>query len=240
MIKFRFLEDVRTFKRGEVIELNSPNTILIGDNGCGKSTLLQLLWCNLPHDEYEIKTYETEYKQHLNKCVHLEQTRWEYKSIYELRDKVHIETDYQRVYICDSILKMRENMTNRVFGASRIDLQLGLAANNVSHGQITKLFYIKTTDEIIERREKEDFSGGKALLLIDEVEVGMSIKTQYKLPNSLLAVANDGRFDILASTHNIPIITDSRYNCFDVENRKYVKGLEYMESLKVPQRIGNK
>ncbi len=50
MIKITFLEDLRTFKKGEIIELNSPNTLLVGDNGCGKSTLMQLVWLNLPHE----------------------------------------------------------------------------------------------------------------------------------------------------------------------------------------------
>jgi predicted ATPase len=231
MVKFTFLEDVRTFKKGEVITLDNANTLLVGDNGCGKSTLLQLLWLYLPHEEYELETYENQHNSYIG--------RWEYNAMKNLKDKVVIETDYEVVYVCDSILKLR-NLSKHLDEGGVLDFKIGLNISNASHGEITKIFYIKTTDEMIERREKENFAGGKALLLLDEVEVGLSIKTQCKLPNSLLAVVEDGNFDILVSTHNIPVITDNRYNCFDVENRKYVDGNEYVNSLKVTQKIGNK
>lgn len=225
MIKITFLEDFRKFKQDEVLIFECDKTLLVGNNGTGKSTLLQIIYQSLPHDEYE-NFYVGD--------------RHEYEDVRLNNKKYKVEHDYDYVFIFDPILDDPNKNIHAMDRHPVLSTKTLFAGNRGSTGEFALFKYREYTDLIVDRcngidtvfNENTEPLKGKKLLLIDEPENGLSLKNQYRVAKSILAVCRDGGLDTICTTHSIPFIERPEYSLYDIESKTIVKSDEYLNSLK--------
>lgn len=206
-MKIEFTDDVRGFTKGEVIEFKRSITVLVGNNGSGKSTLLDSISGKLINEPSILDDNLHNYKrQELSKSITI------------------TDADYVKVYSYDSV-KDAGNTLDTAFDASAYIRNGGYHTKNKSHGESTLFYISKLLGDISNDSELK----GRKLLILDEIEKGLDLKTQSRISNMLYNISMKHGVDIICASHNLFLIAN--FHVYDLNTRETKLGVEYIEEL---------
>ena len=196
-------KDFRTFKQGEVIDLSVMPwgfTTIVGDNGCGKTSLFQAIRGHFPAQTKSL--YESDYK--------------------EIAENIEIEHSYEKVLFFDAVNDNGLNFQN-AYDAVNYATMGGFAKQNLSHGQGT----MNDIGRLIARVKKE-IVPQNTLLVLDEVDNGLSLVNMTKFRNVVTHLASLG-CEVLVVSHN-PFFIHQSILVYDLETRQTELGKTYIRN----------
>lgn len=213
-IKIIFNEDVRkVFKKGEEICFDfkdKPVILITGDNGCGKSTLVNSIRAhkcsNLDGQEKTLGSASLNYSD-----IEL-----------FLKPFTTINTDFKNIFYLSSEFDDPLSMNNS-FDACAFINNGGFHTANLSKGQrLMKMF----ARHIQKYKEKFDED---TLIIFDEADTGYDLKNQIMFYKLLPKICELHKCKCLCITHcAIPLMLGT-YNVYDLKNRMYINGKDYLE-----------
>jgi predicted ATPase len=205
-MKITVEKDFRTFKKGDVIDFGTIKDIksitLVGNNGCGKSSLIQTIR-GFKHDLKEDSLFRDDYKK--------------------LTENVKIESEYEKIFIYDSIKDDGSHFMNAYDAVNYIGMG-GYANQRRSHGESSLnnliTFFQKFQDKIVKE---------KTLVVLDELDKGFSLQAQTVYLNFVNKLIGMG-CHVIVVTHNVFAIKQSIL-VYDLEKRDLTSADKYIETI---------
>lgn len=205
-MKISVTKDFRTFKAGEVIDLSDINKLkyltMVGNNGSGKSSLIQTIRGTMHSDE-GTSLFSRDYK--------------------ELAKNVSIESSYEKVFVYDSIKDDGNHFMN-AYDASNYLTSGGFGVKDKSHGESSVYnlhhFHQRITKQIVK---------DKTLIILDEIDKGLSLHQQANVINFVYKLHNEG-CHVIFITHNVFAIKKSIV-VYDLEKRAVVSADKYIKEI---------
>lgn len=199
-------KDYRTFKKGDIFNFTNLDTFkfvtIVGNNGSGKSTLIQTIRGH-KHSLKETSLFQDDYKK--------------------LAKNVTIDHPYEKIFVLDSIKDDGNHLMN-AFDASNYITSGGMAIKDKSHGESSlinvHLFFEKIKDKIVK---------DKSLVILDEVDKGLSLKSQTVYMNFIYKLIQLG-CHVIVVTHNIFAINESLM-VYNLEKKDWQSSKSYIKEL---------
>lgn len=232
-MKFKFNKDFRKFTAGDTVDIPISDDItwVVGSNGSGKSTLMKIL---------------REQKDSLHDLLEHRRDGYMHKDtdIRELKpEDVTVETpDYPHRFFLDAVADDPNSLWNSASAYSFLSGG-GRDMQSISKGEksFTMLAnFIKDATKVVGNPEDllkkmtddKDFIPEFNLVVLDEIDEGMDLKSQAKLPSILDRLSITLMAKIVVITHSImiPIFAGAK-TVFDMDTRSVVSVEEYMTRL---------
>jgi ABC-type multidrug transport system ATPase subunit len=192
-ITIKIKKDYRGLKENEEFVFDKDITIIVGSNGSGKSSLINLL--------------RSQWKGHYMGRIDRKSDLDELCSVEGLDEFVH-KYDYA-------------TDTDSLAGKSFVDMSyltkdkgLGITVMRFSAGQ-TQLAQLNNIISKIATTYKE---GEKQLVIFDEPEKGLDLKTQYKFASAIRNFKPKLNTTCIVITHSLPFL-DSFGSVYDMDTR---------------------
>lgn len=205
-MKITVNKDIRNLKQGQVFDFKGLKAFgyitIVGENGCGKSTILQAIRGTYDHNNQSL--YRHDFK--------------------ELAKNFTIETDYEEFLFLDSVKDDGTHFMN-ASDASVFISSGGFHAEKLSHGQGSLMYLHKFLTE-----NKDRIRPGKTLVVLDEVDGGLSLSNSAKFFNFVLRLLDQYQCHVLIVSHNPFVITRSIV-CYDFETASGVSSTKYIEKM---------
>ena len=195
-INIKIKEDFRTLKANQEYNFDFSEKgwhLIVGGNGCGKSTLLNTIR-SFKCDNIDDRTC-SDYDMKLM-----------YESINSFKDKVEIDSDFEKFYFISSEFDDPRALDNCA-SAEALFKHGGFATKNLSNGQR----HLSILARWIEENKKE--WDEKTLLIFDEADRGFGLKYQVGLITMFDNFLEKYNAKSLAVSHySLPILlTDEVY-----------------------------
>ena len=207
-MKIIFNNAVRKFEAGATFDFDKlpllKSFTIVGENGCGKSTIMQAIRGSFPSTTESL--YEADNVDLVKK------------------GGVVIEHDYDKAFFLDSI-KDNGLDFNNAYDAAALVLNGGYGKNRVSHGE-SSLQYMYS----FLKRIESAIVPNKTLIVLDEVDKGLSLSNQAKFKNFVTKLTVQYDCDVLVVSHNPFFIIQSIF-CYDVASRDYVASRTYIKDI---------
>lgn len=195
------------FPKDLTIEFKSGINVIVGDNGCGKSSLLKKIF--FPKFEkpwFSDKTDAEQKQEHINNYV-------KGKTRELLFDKfpnlfINGKEIHKNVFI--------ENLKNSKITLSGHDVLAMWDMHDFSNGENTLDFL----------RSLEAIENG--LIMLDEPETSLSIKSQRLIAKLLTKIAEKNQVIII--TH-APVLMETAKEVYDFEKKQWINTEEYIKQL---------
>jgi predicted ATPase len=186
----------------EALRINGVLPI-VGENATGKSTLLRCIrgLCGKDDSGLEVSSFHI------------------YKKMAE-DSGIEVNHDYDNIFFFDGIHDDKNYMSNNMTAP---DLMRSAFFNKKrSHGEssIVNMFEIK--------EKIKDVKESKNLLIIDEIDRGLSLDNMVYFSNFIKGILATEKFHVIIVSHNPFFIADKSL-IFDMKTNKFVSGLEYIE-----------
>jgi predicted ATPase len=195
--KIGFTKDFRVFKEGETFDLKAGINLLVGDQGCGKSSIL---WALPNWGESGIGARPLQEFAGEFSYVDTEKMNPRFQEAFKHtngKESLKSVNDYEKAEINHAV----QRLTNRI--------------DEKSHGTVIK--------SLLTAMDKEE---GK-LILIDEPESGLSIRSQFSLLEFYRKLAE--RNQLLIATHSMIFIKEIG-EVLSIEHRKWMTADEFIET----------
>ena len=176
-MKITVTKSFRGIPEGRVYDFTLLSTfgyiIIVGENGCGKSSIFQALRGTIPNSTNSLRKHDFE----------------------ELSNNITVEHDFEKIFFLDAVMDNGNDFLVAFTASHYIDSG-GFAKKNLSHGQGAisdlKLFTNRIKDQIVP---------GKTLVVLDEVDHGLSLvnQTNFVLPIEYLLQLG---CNVIAISHN--------------------------------------
>ena len=203
-ITITFKQNHRCFKKGEVIKIpvSRQPIVLVGDQGTGKSTILEIL------------------ADALGVCPGG-------PSFSKTKDIVDVVLPPNIVSISHDYEKGNVRGAS-AFGMGGVNIATELNMLHASHGQAAALATRSLVNQLAELVKKNPGTCG--MLLLDEPDGGLSIRTAKALGMALARVSSRGHY-VIVSLHNPIAMKLAASVVFDVELRKNVDPAEFIDRM---------
>ena len=208
LIKMKIIveNDFRKFKKGDIFDFSMLKEYkfltVVGNNGSGKSSLIQTIR-GFKHDLKENSLFRDDYKK--------------------LTENVKIESEYEKIFIYDSIKDDGTHFMNAYDASNYIGMG-GFENQRRSHGESSlnnlSAFFQKFKDKIIKE---------KTLVVLDELDKGFSLQSQTMYLNFVNKLIGMG-CHVIVVTHNVFAIKQSIL-VYDFEAKKITTSDKYIESI---------
>jgi predicted ATPase len=160
-MKITVTKSFRGIPEGRVYDFELLSTfgyiIIVGENGCGKSSIFQALRGTIPNSTNSLRKDDFQ----------------------KLCNNITVEHDFEKIFFLDAVMDNGNDFLV-AFDASHYIDSGGFAKKNLSHGQGAlsdlNLFINKIKNQIVP---------GKTLVVLDEVDHGLSLVNQTKFVNAV-------------------------------------------------------
>jgi predicted ATPase len=194
------------FKKGFSLDFQDPITVIVGDNGTGKSTLLKFL-----NFRYQKPLFVENEQEHFKK-------KWtEYKD--DENRKLEFVSNPKMIILENNIHKNGlqsyfENQLNPFRNFNRKDVANFVNVQDFSNGE--SVLDILSAFETLE----------DSLIILDEPETSLSIKSQVLVKGMLSKIAKKNQ--LIIATHS-PKLMELSESIYCIETKKYVERTEYLK-----------
>jgi len=206
-MKIEVIKDFRNQKVGFTYEFESLKEkrlqVIVGENGCGKSSIFHALRGSLPKQGASLNIDD-----------------WR-----SLSKNVKIKHNYDKILFLDGIEDDGRNM-NVSYSATNLIKSGGLAKNRLSHGQGS----ISDIDNFLNVYGKSIIAG-KTLIVLDEVDGGLSLAMQVKFYKILTKIFIDKYdCDVIVISHN-PLLMMQVDKVYDFSFKREIHSDVYIEAI---------
>ncbi len=211
MLKIKFKKSLHSIEEGSIFDFGDKFSCitLVGDNGCGKSTLVNVLRsfrCN-------------------NKDKNIDEScrKVGYSTIKNYKDCVDVETSFDKIFYLGHQFDDPNSIMNASSAGSYIE-NGGYGMRNKSTGETAdSLLYKFLIDN------NNDITPG-SLLILDEIDTGMSLKKQMSTIKLLLQISMVRCVHIICISHN-ELFMERFGDLYDFESREYINYKEYYKKV---------
>lgn len=207
------------FKKDLLIEFE-PITVIVGDNGCGKTSLVEYL--KYPHEKIKgaslTAAFINKSKEEVQKDIIKEWLDDKERKLTFIGSPHYIVAGnelHKSAFIDNAQKEMSEKTLNRTLKASSIASFFDMQEASNGENNLDFLFGLKEISN--------------SLIILDEPETSLSIKSQFKIFNLLKELSQSNQIIIITHNENLMRLSD---NVYDFEKKNYILTEKYINQQK--------
>lgn len=203
-MQIKVTKDFRSFKADTLYDFSNIDVFkkicVAGENGCGKSSLFQALR-GFKNDSETSSMFELDFKK--------------------LAPNISVQHSYEKMFYFDRVKDDGANMSVAYDASGYIEAG-GLYTKDRSHGESSLIYF-----DLFLNKIKKQIVPNKTLIVLDEMDAGLSLATQTKVINLVNNLAYKMDCHVVIITHNPFLIADS-YLVFDFKNNEMMNSENYL------------